>query len=119
MTTETVTVWGWKESESSAFLPASPWLVSRRVIACIPRRAVPTSLEILSGLVLISRCNFSSEVSAFSSLSPEMIQMRTYEVVGELYHFIAEVICSQERVDLGLERLELFSFSEVLELESK
>jgi hypothetical protein len=41
-----------------------------------------------------------------------MIEVWTYEVVGESYHFIAKNICSQECIDLGLERLELFSFRE-------
>jgi len=37
-------------------------------------------------------------------------KIEVYEAVGESYNFIVTSIYSQERVDLGLERLELFFF---------
>jgi len=43
-------------------------------------------------------------------------KIEVYEAVGESYNFIVTSIYSQERVDLGLERLELFFFWEGWEL---
>lgn len=46
---------------------------------------------------------------SFLKFTANMIEIWAYEVVGESQNFIVEIICGQERIDPGLDGLELFS----------